>query len=106
MNTVVGGWVKTKGKSEEEKTEEKVTLSKDAPARKSASSRKKNGKASEGVNESEARRDEDWGGEGKEREQKTGADEDGEIETESNVELIEETFRVTEAAAQQTETAA
>lgn len=36
---------------------------------------------------------------------KTGADEDGEIETESNVELIGETLRVTEAAAQQTETA-
>lgn len=36
---------------------------------------------------------------------KTGADEDGEIETESNVELIGETWRVSEAAAQQTETA-
>lgn len=36
---------------------------------------------------------------------KTGADEDGEIETESNVALIGETLRVTEAAAQQTETA-
>lgn len=36
---------------------------------------------------------------------KTGADEDGEIETESNVEIIGETLRVTEAAAHQTETA-
>lgn len=37
---------------------------------------------------------------------KTGADEDGEIETESNEELIGETLRVTEAAAaQQTEAA-
>lgn len=36
---------------------------------------------------------------------KTGGDEDGEIETESNVQLIGETLRVTEAAAQQTETA-
>ena len=36
---------------------------------------------------------------------KTGADEDGEIETESNVELIGETLRVSGAAAQQTETA-
>ena len=36
---------------------------------------------------------------------KTGADEDGEIETESNVELIGETWRASGAAAQQTETA-
>lgn len=67
-------------------------------------------KEGERENEAKVRGDEDWGErnerKGAKDRVKTGADEDGEIETESNVEIIGETLRVTEAAAHQTETAA